>query len=55
MKSRGRRIVGGWNAWITPRLLYSKDRKFRNAGISKERCHDNVFSCVHIVLQDLKV
>jgi hypothetical protein len=36
--------------WIVPGLLYSKDRKLRNAVISKKRGRDFAFSSVDILL-----
>jgi hypothetical protein len=52
MKSRIRRVMGSENAWITPWLFNSKNRKLRNVRISKEGRHNFALSGVHIVLKD---
>jgi hypothetical protein len=52
MKRRIGMAVGSKKAWITPRLLNSKHRKLRHAGISQKGHHDFALGGVHIVLQD---
>jgi hypothetical protein len=43
------------NALITLRLLKSKHKKLRDAGISKKGYHDFALGSLHIVLPDIKL